>query len=157
MKRRVAFLIIPALALGCVESPDIPTLPEQVLSMQVLADQTIFTRGASVTVSVVLTNTLDELVRLTFPTSCQAQLYVRTGLGRVVTPEDGDYNCASVPTQISLQAGEAITFTFVWSGESEFGPPGSGATLPPGDYFASAELNADGYRGIAFPIKIVLN
>jgi hypothetical protein len=82
---------------------------------------------------------------------------VRTGTGRVVTPEDGDYACASVPTQISLPAGEAIAFTFVWSGESEFGPPGSGTQLPPGDYFASAELNADGYRGIAFPIKIVLN
>jgi hypothetical protein len=29
--------------------------------------------------------------------------------------------------------------------------------LPPGDYFVSAELNADGYVGFAFPVKVVLN
>lgn len=157
MRRRLAFHVVPALAVACVESPGIPTVPEQVLSMQVSASAASFSRGSSVTFTVTLTNTLEEFIRLTFPTSCQALLYVRTTLGQVVAPPDGRYDCASVPAQISLPAGEATTFSFVWSGESQFGPPGSGAQLPPGDYFVSAELNADGYVGFAFPIKVVLN
>jgi hypothetical protein len=157
MRRRRAFLLVSALMLACVEEATVPTVPEQILSLQVSSTAASFARGSSVTLTVTLTNTLEELIRLSFPTSCQALLYVRTSLGQVVTPENGTYDCATVPTQISLPAGEAANFTFVWSGESRFGPPGSGTQLPPGEYFASAELNADGYVGIAFPLRIVLN
>jgi hypothetical protein len=155
MPSRVAVLMLAVLSMGCVEKASIPTVPEQILSMQLSALPRDLPRGQTMTLTVSLTNVLEEAVQLVFPTTCQVKLYIRDGANRLASPKS-DYSCATVPSQIELQPAEITTFTFTWSGESELGGPGSGTPLEAGSYYASAEMLADGYTGFAFPISIVL-
>lgn len=155
MPRRLASLLFCLAAAGCVEKADIPTVPEQILPMQLSATERNLARGQSTVLTVSLANTLEQVVRLSFPSTCQVRLYIKDGNNRVAAPKTA-YSCASVPSLITLQPGQTRTFDFTWSGESELGPPGSGHPLPAGPYYASAEMLADGYTGVAFPILIVL-
>jgi hypothetical protein len=155
MMNRIAAAALSIAVAGCVEKADIPVAPVQILSMQVSASPRDLPRGESMTLTVTLTNTLDETVRLSFPTTCQVVLFIRDSGNRVVARHRTD-DCATVPSLITLHAGQSATFTFVWSGESELGPPGSGSPLPAGNYYASAEMEADGYTGIAFPLLVTL-
>jgi len=140
---------------GCVQEASIPTVPEQKLTMELSASLTQFGPGESTTLTVSLTNSLEQMVRLSFPTSCQVFLYIRNSTNQVVAGSS-QTECATVPSLITLQVGQTRTFTFTWSGESALGPPGSATPLPAGSYYASAEMLADGYTGIAFPLLIVL-
>ena len=150
-----------ALALGlvasaCVEEATVPPLPEQILPTTISASDRDLAPGESTTLTIRIENTLEEVVRLTFPTSCQALVFIRNASGRVTTPENGTYECASVPSLLTIQPGDTASFTSVWGGGIEFGAPGTSARVPAGDYFASAEFRADGYFAIAFPILIVV-
>jgi hypothetical protein len=155
MMRRVAALVLGPLIAGCVEEADIPTVPEQILPMQLSTSLRDLPRGQSATLTVSLTNSLEDRVELYFPTTCQVILYIRDQGNRVVARRRTD-DCARVPSLITLQPSQTTTFTFTWSGESELGPPGSGTALPAGTYYASAEMVAENYTGVAFPIIIVL-
>lgn len=157
MKRHRVLACLSLVLAACVEGADIPTVPEQILEISISANPLVLERGETTRLVVTLKNPLEEQVRLNFPSTCQVRLFVRDHLGRIVAPANGTYNCATVPSQITLEAGQSTTFPFDWSGEAALGPPGSGTPLPPGEYFASADLNADGYVGIAFPLRIILN
>jgi hypothetical protein len=154
LKRLVAPVCVMLLG-ACVEQASLPTVPEQKLTMELTASVAEFSHGQSTTLTVSLTNPLEEAVRLSFPTSCQVGVYIRNSTNQVVAGSKPS-ECATVPSLITLQVGQTRTFTFTWSGESELGPPGSGTQLPAGSYYASAEMLADGYTGIAFPLLIVL-
>jgi hypothetical protein len=154
MLKRVFLLCLAAV--GCVEEATVPRAPEQILPIQLTATDRDLGVGERSTLTVTLTNTLDQVVRLRFPTSCQAQVYIRNSQGRIVTPDGGRYECASVPSLLTIPVGQAATFDFTWSGEQAFGPPGTAERLPTGSYYASAELRADGYTAIAYPILITL-
>ncbi len=132
------------------------SFPEQVIPATIEASDHDLAPGETTTLTVTLTNTLDELVRLNFPTQCQALVFIRNAAGRVMTPENGTYECASVPSSFTIDVGKTKTFNEQWGGGIEFGPPGSSTRVPPGSYYASAELRADGYLAIAFPILIVV-
>jgi len=142
---------------GCVEEGAVTPFPEQIIPAQITATDRDLQPGENTTLTVTLTNTLDQVVLLTFPTSCQALVFIRNSAGRVTTPENGTYECAAVPSAITIQIGDSATFDIQWGGGIEFGPAGTSTRVPPGSYFASAELRADGYHAIAFPITIVVH
>ena len=154
MKRLAAALIL--VCVSCVEKAPPNPVPEQIIPAQITATDRDLLPGETTTLTVTLTNTLEEEVQLTFPTSCQALIFIRNSEGRVFTPENGDYFCAAVPSQVTIPVGATKTYTVTWGGGIEFGPAGSSPRVPAGSYFASAELRADNYLAIAFPITIVV-
>jgi hypothetical protein len=153
---RLSFTLLVLLSAACVEQPPIEPLPEQIIPAQITATDRDLQPGDNTTLTVTLTNTLEEEVELVFPTSCQALIFIRNASGRVFTPENGTYECAAVPSLLTLAAGAAKTYTMQWGGGIEFGPAGTSTRVPPGSYYASAELRADNYHAIAFPITIVV-
>jgi hypothetical protein len=156
MKRLAGLPLILVLA-ACVEEAPIEPFPEQIIPATIVATDHDLAAGETTTLTVTLTNTLDQAVRLSFPTSCQALVFIRNSAGRVMTPENGTYECAAVPSSFTIDTGKTKTFDQQWGGGIEFGPPGTSARVPPGSYYASAELRANGYHAIAFPILIVVH
>ena len=154
---RLRFTLLPLLSAGCVEKPPAQPLPEQIIPTQITATDRDLQPGENTTLTVTITNTLEEEVELVFPTSCQALIYIRNASGRILTPENGTYSCAPVPSLLTIAPGAAKTYTTQWGGGIEFGPAGTSTRLPPGSYYASAELRADNYLAIAFPITIVVH
>lgn len=155
MSRLPKLLVLLACA-ACVEEAALEPFPEQVIPATITASDTDLNPGESTTLTVTLTNTLDQLVRLDFPTQCQALIFIRNADGRVMTPQNGIYQCATVPSAFSIDVGKTKTFQNVWGGGVEFGPPGVSVRVPPGSYYAYAELRASNYHGIAFPILITV-
>ena len=155
--KRLAACVGLVWIVGCVEKAELSPFPEQIIPAQIVASDTDLQPGESTTLTVSLTNTLEEVVQLRFPTSCQALVFIRNSSGRVVTPDNGTYECAAVPSLLTIPIGQTATFRFEWGGGIEFGPAGSSTRVPPGTYYASAELRADGYHAIAFPITIVVH
>ena len=156
MNRFTALLFVLACA-GCVETASVTPFPEQVIPALITATDRELQPGENTTLTVTLTNTLEEEVQLTFPTSCQALVFIRNADGRVTTPENGTYECAAVPSSLTIGVGKSATFSMQWGGGIEFGPAGTSTRVPPGSYFAYGELRADGYHAIAFPITIVVH
>lgn len=154
---RFGIALILLVCAACVEKPPVSPLPEQTIPAQITATDRDLQPGETTTLTVKLTNTLDEEVQLVFPTSCQALIFIRNAAGRVLTPEDGKYECASVPSLLTLRAGAVKTYSVEWGGGIKFGPAGTSPRLPPGSYFAWAELRAENYHAIAFPITIVIH
>ena len=144
------------LSSACVEEAPTSGVPEQIIPTAITATDRDLAPGESTTLTVTITNTLDQAVQLTFPTSCQAQIFIRNTSGQITTPSGG-HNCAQVPSSFSLGVGASRTFAAEWGGGVEFGPAGSSARVPPGSYYASAEMRADGYIALAFPILIVVH
>ena len=153
---RLASLSFLLACAACVEEAPVQQFPEQVIPATISATDRDLEAGENTTITVTLTNTLDQQVQLTFPTSCQALVFIRNASGRVMTPENGTYECASVPSQFSLPPGASKKFDVTWGGGIEFGAAGTSTRLAAGSYYASAELRADGYIAIAFPILIVV-
>lgn len=154
---RVANLLLFIACGGCVEKATVSPFPEQIIPAQITATDRDLEPGETTTITVTLTNTLDQEIILTFPTSCQALVFIRNSVGRVVTPDRGTWECAGVPSSLTLAIGETETYNLQWGGGIEFGPAGTSTRVPPGSYLASAELRADGYHAIAFPITIVVH
>jgi hypothetical protein len=155
MSRLASTLALLACA-ACVEEAALEPFPEQIIPATILASDADLAPGESTTLTVTLTNTLDQTLRLNFPTQCQALVFIRNSTGRVMTPQNGTYECATVPSTFAIDVGKTKTFNTEWSGGIEFGPSGTSLRVPPGSYYASAELRADGYHAIAFPILIVV-
>jgi hypothetical protein len=156
MKRSLVVMLIPAV-LACVEEAPIAPFPRQVIPATITSSDTDLEPGETATLTISLTNTLEEEVQLTFPTSCQAIVFIRDERGRVTTPPNGQYLCAAVPSLLTLAAGETKTFTREWGGGVDFGAAGTSERVPPGSYYASGELRSEGYLAIAFPILIVVH
>jgi hypothetical protein len=150
---KVALILV---CMACVEEAPLNPVPEQVIPTTISASDRDLQTGESTTLTVTITNTLDEEVELAFPTSCQALVFIRNAEGRVMVPANGTYLCADVPSLLILAAGASKVYNVTWGGGVEFGPAGSSTRLPAGSYFASAELRADNYIAIAFPITIVV-
>ncbi len=155
MRLRRVFPALAAFTAGCVEQATVPRAPEQKLDMRLSVSSPVIARGESATLTVSLTNTRDEVVRLWFKSTCQVVLTIRDSRGRIVATSDTS-ECTSVPSLITLAVGQTQNFPFTWSGESRLGAPGSGTPLAPGQYYASATMTSEGYTGIAFPILIEL-
>ena len=156
MNRSLTALLLPAL-FACVEEAPVAPFPVQDLVATITASDRDLQVGETATLTVSLTNPFDETVQLTFPTSCQAVVFIRDSRGRVTTPASKQYVCDALSSVLILAAGETKTFTTLWGGGVEFGAAGSSERVPPGSYYASGELRADQTHAIAFPITIVVH
>jgi hypothetical protein len=155
--KRLTIAVLLGATIACVEEAPITPFPQQIIPTTITATDRDLESGETTTLTISITNTLDEEVRLTFPTSCQAIVFIRNSEGRVTTPASGNHLCAAVPSSLTLAVGQTKTFDVVWGGGIEFGPAGTSERVPPGSYLASGELRADGYHAIAFPITIVVH
>lgn len=155
MRPVVVSMLVSVLA--CVEQGEFAPVPNQILPTRITASDQDLDPGESTTLTVTVQNPLEEVVHLSFPTTCQALVFIRNASGRVMTPENGTYECAAVPSLLTIQPGATATFTVVWGGGIEFGVPGSSERVPPGSYYASAEFRADNYIAVAFPILIAVH
>ena len=153
---RLSKLLLLLASGACVEEATLQPFPEQIIPATITTSDNDLAPGETAILTVTLTNTLDQLVRLDFPTQCQALIFIRNAAGRVMAPENGSYECASVPSSFSIDVGKSKEFQNQWGGGVEFGPNGSSLRVPPGSYYASAELRASNYHAIAFPILITV-
>ena len=153
---RLPKLLVLLACVACVEEAKLGPFPEQVIPAEITSTDSDLDPGESTILTVKLTNTLDQLVRLEFPTQCQALIFIRNASGRVMTPQNGTYECATVPSTFSIEVGKSKEFQSQWGGGVEFGPAGSSSRVPPGTYYAYAELRASNYHAIAFPITITV-
>jgi hypothetical protein len=152
---RNVFLLVAALAsAACTQSPTVPKVEEQVIGLTIGVSDSVLVAGKLDTIRVTVTNTLDQVVRISFPTQCQVKVYIRNVSSNVVLPPGGSYQCAGVSSQLTIAAKGTVVFPFVWSGGQSFLPPDPSQKLPFGVYFVSASLDTDGLSLIAFPQRI---
>jgi hypothetical protein len=156
MNRPWIALLLPAV-FACVEEAPVAPFPEQALPAAITSSDHDLLPGETATLTISVTNPFEEEVLLTFPTACQAVVFVRNSRGRVTTPASGRYLCASVPSSLLIAPGATKTFSTEWGGGIEFGAAGTSERVPPGPYHVSAELRADQIHTIAFPITIVVH
>ena len=117
---RLRFTLLLLLSAACVEKPPAQPLPEQIIPTQITATDRDLQPGETTTLTVSITNTLEEEVELVFPTSCQALIFIRNASGRVFTPENGTYACAAVPSLLTIAVGATKSYTMQWGGGIEF-------------------------------------
>ena len=140
--------------LGCVQDPTVPKIGEDPVAITLTVSTQTLKLGAADTIKVVVKNAFGSAVRLTFPSSCQVFVTIRSLAGDIVTPRDGRPQCTPVSSQLTLPLNGTQTFTTVWTGGFDFKPPDTNAKVPPGTYFVSAQLIANGYSTLAPAFKI---
>jgi hypothetical protein len=141
---------------GCVQSPTVPKIASQDITMRIRSSAASIALGQTDTITVTVTNHLTEPLRLVFETSCQILAYVRTQSARVVVPPSGTHDCVKVPSQLSIPSEGSVTREFLWKGMGAFEPPGSATPLPAGDYFVTAEMTVGSFRASAGGVKVTL-
>ena len=150
-------LFLPALAaLSCVQDPTVPKIGVDPVTITLSVSTQTLKLGAADTIRVVITNGLTSAVRLTFPSSCQVFVTIRSLAGDVVTPRDGRPQCLPVSSQLTLPVNGTQTFTTIWTGGFDFRPPDTTAKVPLGEYFVSAQLIANGYSTVAPAFKVAV-
>jgi hypothetical protein len=150
------FIPLALLATACVQDPTIPKLGNRTIELRVQVSTQQLAQGQADTISIVAVNHLPDQVRILFNSTCQILVYVRTKAGEAVIPESGEYECIPVASQMVIAGNGTVTKTFIWKGGTAFDPPGSPTRLPPGDYFVSANMDADGFSVPAFAVKVTL-
>ena len=124
------------------------------MSIVLSVSSTKLSAGQADTLRVVVKNNLTNAVRVIFPTSCQVFFTVRSQAGDVVTPRNGRPLCLPATSQLNLLVGGTQTFTTIWTGGYDFKPPDTSDRVPPGFYFVSAALVANGYSTVAPAYKV---
>ena len=148
-------LFLPTLAaIGCVQDPTVPKIGADPVTITLSVSTQTLKLGAADTIRVVIKNDLTTAVRLTFPSSCQVFVTIRSQAGDVVTPRDGRPLCLPVSSQLTLPVNGTQTFTTIWTGGFDFRPPDTATKVPVGVYFVSAQLIANGYSALAPAFKI---
>ena len=139
---------------GCTQDPSVPRLGNDPVTLTLRLSTQTLQVGTPDTISVTVTNTLDQGVRLEFAGLCQVFVTVRNAAGDVVTPRDGRPECLPVPTTLNLAAGGTQVFTVIWTGGFRFAPPDTPEKVPAGAYFVSADLVASGYSTFAPSFRV---
>ena len=157
MTRRpfIASLLVAA---ACVENPTVPKLGGGAIELKVRASRAEIGPGEADSIVVTAINNLTEQARIRFRVDvpCQILVYIRDQSGRTVVPEGGQHSCVPVPSQLTIPASGSVSRVFIWKGGTMFDPPGSANRLPPGDYFVSAAMNADGFSVPGFAVTVKL-
>ena len=115
-------------------------LGDGTLRLKLSASKTQFHAGTPDTLRVTLTNDSPSAIVLHFGSSCQILPYIRDDRGAVVLPAGGGWACLTVLTQLALSAHQSVTREFVWTGGTSFSSGVPQRLLPPGTYYASAEV-----------------
>jgi hypothetical protein len=150
--------LVPVLALilgaGCQEDLSVPKQRDEIILRLTLSKAAI-RAGEADTITVTATNNFGDRVSIRFPNSCQVFAYIRDPRGRIVTPRRG-WACLPVVTTLNLAVDESRQFQFVWTGLSEFAGTIQPSPLTPGEYFATATLQAGDFVVHAPPVRVVL-
>ena len=152
--RTRSLLLLTLATLGCVQNPTVPKIGEDPVAITLSVSTQTLKLGAADTIKVVIKNSFSTAVRLTFPSSCQIFVTIRSLAGDIVTPRDGRPACLPVTSQITLPINGTQTFTTIWTGGFDFRPPDTTAKVPAGTYFVSAQLIANGYSTLAPAFKV---
>jgi hypothetical protein len=151
-------VIASVLLAACVQGPTVPKLGGGAIELKVRASLASLGPGESDSIVVTATNSLTEIARIRFRVDvpCQILVYIRDQSGRTVLPAGGQHSCVPVPSLLTIPANGSVDRVFIWKGGSAFEPPGSPTRLPPGDYFVSASMDADGFSVPGFAITVTL-
>jgi hypothetical protein len=139
---------------ACSQDPAVPRQRDEIILRLTLSKDTL-RAGEADTITVTATNNFGEEVRVDFPNSCQIFAYIRDARGRIVTPGRG-WACLPGRSTLILRNAESRAFTFVWTGLSEFVGYVEPSALPPGEYFATATLQAGDFAVHAPPVRVTL-
>lgn len=152
--RRSTPVLVLLLATACLQDPNVPRQRDEIVLRLTVSKSTIRT-GEADTITVTATNNFGDPISIRFPNSCQVFAYIRDPRGRIVTPGRG-WTCLPVVSTLSLANGEAKSFQFVWAGLSEFSGGLEPASLTPGEYFATATLQAGSFAVHSPPVRVLL-
>lgn len=159
MLRRTSLPLLVALPLAfvlgsCQADPTIPRIRDELL-LRLTVSKASIRAGQPDTIVATVTNNFGERVSIRFPNACQVFAYIRDERGRVVTPGRG-WNCLPVVSTLTLDPDASRSYIFVWTGLSEFAGELEPSLLAPGDYFATATLQAGDFIVHAPPVRIIL-
>jgi hypothetical protein len=141
---------------GCVQSPTVPKVGTQEVTLQIRTSATALAAGETDTITVTVTNQTAEELRIIFETTCQVRVYVRTQSARIVVPPNGVHDCVRVASQMVIPGEGSVDRQVLWKGTEAFEPPGSPTRLPAGEYFVTAELVVGSFRATAGGVKVTL-
>lgn len=150
LTRILSLLFIAA----CYQDPVIPKQRDEIILRLTVSKDTI-RAGQADTIRVTATNNFGERITIRFPSACMVFAYIRDPRGRVVTPGRG-WSCIPVVSTLVLNTDETRTFTFVWTGLSEFSGTLEPSPLPPGEYFATATLESGDFAVHTPPVRVTL-
>lgn len=153
MRRWTPFLSL-LVAAACHQDPTIPRQRDEIL-LRLTVRKTTIRIGEPDTITVTATNNFGEGISIRFPNACQVFVYIRDPRGRIVTPGRG-WTCLPVVTTLTLAKDESKSFQFVWTGLSEFAGGLQPESLAPGEYFATATLQAGDFAVHAPPVRVIL-
>ncbi len=139
---------------SCYQDPVIPKQRDEILLRLTLSSATI-RAGEPDTIRVTAANNFGERITISFPNACVVFAYIRDPRGRVVTPGRG-WSCIPVVSTLVLNVNEVRTFTFVWTGLSEFAGTLQPTPLAPGDYYATATLESGDFAVHTPPVRVTL-
>ncbi|MBV6520073.1 MAG: hypothetical protein MNPFHGCM_00178 [Gemmatimonadaceae bacterium] len=151
-----ATLVTLTSAVACQQSPVVPVIAAPPIELRIRVSDSVLVAGEVDTLKVIVKNTLDFAVRLSFATQCQERLFIRDTRGVVVLPAAGTHSCTRLASLMTLPARDSIVRTYLWTGGQSLYPPDPAAKLAPGRYFVSASLEATNYSVSAFPVAIRL-
>jgi hypothetical protein len=152
--RRCTPLLALFVAAACQQDPTIPRQRDEILLRLTVHKMTIRV-GEVDTITVTATNNFTDGVSIRFPNACQVFAYIRDPRGRIVTPGRG-WTCLPVVTTLTLAKSESKSFQFVWTGLSEFAGGLQPENLAPGEYFATATLQAGDFVVHSPPVRVIL-
>jgi hypothetical protein len=153
MRRLVSVLSCLSIA-GCYQDASVPKQRDEIL-LRLTVSKEMLRAGESDTINVTATNNFGERIEIRFPNACMVFAYIRDPRGRVVTPGRG-WSCIPVVSNLVLDPNEVRTFTFVWTGLSEFAGTLQPTPLAPGEYFATATLESGDFAVHAPPVRVTL-
>jgi hypothetical protein len=151
-------MFAPLTALMLLTCNDQPLAPSSAagVTLTLSVTHSAIRAGERDTITVALANTTRQVVALHFPTGCQLLPYITNDRGSIVLPAGGAWGCTANLSQLDLAAGERHTWTFVWTGSTEFASEMPLLPLPAGAYSINATLSAHELRLAAKPVFVQL-
>lgn len=147
-------LLLGLLLSACIQDPSVPKMRSEVV-LRLTVSRSSIRLGEADTIRVTATNNFGEPISIRFPNNCQVFAFIRDARGRIVTPAGG-WTCLPVASTLNLAKDEARTFTFVWTGNNVFAGGLQPAPLPPGEYFATATMQAGDFVIHSPPVRVFL-
>lgn len=141
-----------ALAAGCSANVTAPTPPGPLRFTLQQAPTFAGIDGALFTARV--ENVSQNVIDLTFPSSCQFRLQFLDRSGQPVTPVGGGVACATVITNQTLRP--AQSFGQAFTVKAGTAPAPDATVLPAGDYTIVARLDDTTYRLTSDPLAFTL-
>ena len=147
--------LVAAAMLACAHEPLAPSSGAGV-SLSLSVSREVIQAGQLDTITIVLRNTTNRAVTLSFGSGCQLLPYIADARGTVVLPSGGAWMCTAIVTTLTLAPGETRSSILVWTGTTEFASEMPLRSLPPGRYSIWARLPAGQVQLQTPPVSVWL-